>query len=250
EMLNGFSPALSSEVTVALSQSSEESEVDRLVHSPTETVDLSTVIIPLGKRERYELLRVQGEGGLGRVWVARDQSLGRVVALKEIRKGSEASLDAIARFQREAQITSRLEHPNIVLVYDWEDGESRYYTMRLVHGHTLDDAIKNYHRQRKEGKATRLKLQELLTAFLGVCQAVSYAHARGVIHRDIKPANVLLGEYGEVILLDWGLARSRGDGLDSQGGTSGNADSLETHAGEIMGTPAFMAPEQARGKVD
>lgn len=251
EMLDEFSSALSSDVTVAMTVSSQNSEPAGPSSSPTETVDLSTVIEPLEKRERYELLRVQGEGGLGRVWVARDQSLGRIVALKEIRNTEEASSDAIARFQREAQITSRLEHPNIVPVYDWEDGESRYYTMRLVHGHTLDDAIKNYHRLKNEGKASRLKLQELLTAFLGVCQAVSYAHARGVIHRDIKPANVLLGEFGEVILLDWGLARSRGD----QNETRANADpvdanSLQTQAGEIMGTPAFMAPEQARGKIE
>ncbi len=217
-----------------------------------ETVELSNVLQPLETRQRYHLIRIQGEGGLGRVWVAKDQSLGREVALKEIRNADEASREAIARFQREARITSRLEHPNIMPIYDLVEDEadaSLYYTMRLVHGQTLDDAIKNYHARNKQQTGSELPLRELLSAFIGVCQAVGYAHSRGVIHRDIKPANVLIGEFGEVILLDWGLAGFRDESNETNTTVSAiPEDMAETQEGAILGTPAFMAPEQARGQ--
>jgi hypothetical protein len=161
-------------------------------------------------RDRYTLSRLHATGGIGRVWLAHDDSLGRDVALKELRPERAGNPVVWARFLKEAQITGQLEHPGIVPIYEMgkrPDDQAPFYTMRFVRGRTLSEAVAAYHQKRSRGEAKPLELRELLTAFVGVCNAVAYAHSRGVLHRDLKPQNVVLGDYGEVIVLDWGLAK-------------------------------------------
>ncbi|MBI3468334.1 MAG: tetratricopeptide repeat protein [Planctomycetes bacterium] len=207
--------------------------------------------------ERYTFLRLHSEkGGMGRVWLARDNVLSRDVALKEIRE--EIRLEpthyphAWRRFLKEAQVTGQLEHPNIVPVYDLgrrSGVDSPFYTMKFVHGRTLEDAITAYHERRRSGQAGPLELRQLLQAFLGVCHAIAYAHARGVLHRDLKPANVVLGDFGEVIVLDWGLAKVTTAAPESA--TIGiDADSQPSATAGPVGTPEYMSPEQAECKLD
>ncbi|MGE3806963.1 MAG: protein kinase [Gemmataceae bacterium] len=206
------------------------------------------------RRERYRLLNILAHGGLGTVWVARDDDLNRDIALKELQADPSSRPEFLERFLREAQITGQLEHPNIVPVYELgrrkEDGQP-FYTMRLVRGQTLWDAIVGYHRRRREQAADPLELPRLLNNFIDVCQALAYAHNRGVIHRDLKPENILLGEFGEVVVLDWGLAKLKDQ--EEVGATLTLTDSGNpnvTMAGHVLGTPAYMAPEQAQGRLD
>ena len=164
-----------------------------------------------GSREAAEI----GRGGLGRVLLVEDRHLGREVAVKELLGGGDISsvgsaptsgsvAPSVVRFLREARVTGQLEHPNIVPVYELgvrADG-TLYYTMRLVRGRTLAEALHDC-----STLGERLKL---LSHFADVCHAVAFAHSRGVIHRDLKPDNVMLGEFGETVVLDWGLARVAG----------------------------------------
>jgi hypothetical protein len=210
-------------------------------------------------RDRYTLSRLHATGGIGRVWLARDASLGRDVALKELRPERAGQPALWARFLREAQVTGQLEHPGIVPVYEVgrrPDDQAPFYTMRFVRGRTLAEAARAYHERRGRGEAGRMELRELLTAFVGVCQAVAYAHRRGVLHRDVKPQNVVLGDYGEVMLLDGGLAKVTGaadaepDADRAPVALAGEGPRDETMAGQVLGTPAYMAPEQAEGRLD
>ena len=200
---------------------------------------------------RYELISEHGRGGLGRVWRARDTELGREVALKEILDGNE---DSHPRFVREVLATARLEHPGIVPIYEagrWPDGRP-FYVMRLVAGHTLADATR--------GDRTLNERIARLPSVLAVADAVAYAHSRRVVHRDLKPSNVLVGEFGETVVIDWGLAKplapvepgASGDDAAPQrdsasGALADSNDASATEAGKLVGTPAFMAPEQAAG---
>ena len=195
--------------------------------------------------ERYRRGAVHAEGGLGRVVRAHDRRLGRTVAVKELRHHTPA---AQQRFIREALITARLEHPAIVPVHDagvGDDGEP-FYTMKMLSGRTLGELIRS-----------RPELDErlaLVPNVLAVAEALAYAHSRSVIHRDVKPANVIVGEFGETVLVDWGLAKDlsasddepAGSGSAAPGDASTSGDATE--AGNIMGTPAYMSPEQARGE--
>ena len=213
-------------------------------------------------RSRYTLTRIHGEGGVGRVWRAHDNRLNRQVALKEIRPERKVSKSCWRRFIKEAQVTGQLEHPNIVPVYEMTSGEKEtdetFYTMRFVDGRTLGAEISEYQRQRRDGKANRLHLHRLLLAFCGVCNALAYAHSRGVIHRDLKPANVMLGPFGEVVVLDWGLAKMvdqpepEDASLDDPPPVSVTEDvkSPQTVDGNVLGTLSYMAPEQAAGRID
>jgi serine/threonine-protein kinase len=211
--------------------------------------------VPTGS-DRYTLSRLHATGGIGRVWLARDARLGRDVALKELRPERAEQPALWARFLREAQVTGQLEHPGIVPVYEVgrRPDEQPFYTMRFVRGRTLAEAARSYYQRHTCGEATPLELRELLTAFVGVCQAVAYAHSRGVLHRDLKPQNVVLGDYGEVIVLDWGLAKVTGatDGEADRAplALAGDGSHDETVAGQVLGTPAYMAPEQAEGRAD
>lgn len=203
----------------------------------------------------YTLNTVYGEGGLGRVWRARDSQLNRDVALKVLRPRHSKRPDVLMGFLKEAQITGQLEHPGIVPVYQVgrasETGQP-FYTMRLVHGQTLSDAIKQFHHRQRSGERDPLEQRRLLGAFTAVCNAIAYAHSRGVLHRDLKPDNVVLGDFGEVIVLDWGLAKLAGedDTQQTRVTLTEGVGSEATLAGAVMGTPAFMAPEQAKGNIE
>jgi formylglycine-generating enzyme required for sulfatase activity len=209
------------------------------------------------KRSRYTMTRIHAEGGLGRVWLARDTDLNREVALKEILPDKAAHPEMWRRFLKEAQVTGQLEHPNIVPVYELArraEDDQPFYTMRFVRGRTLRQAIAEYHDRRAKGKADPLELPTLLQAFISVCQAIGYAHSRGVIHRDLKPDNVILGGFGEVLVLDWGLAKQL-DRPDEEKelaslAITDEAQTDATRAGFQPGTPAYMAPEQAEGLND
>jgi serine/threonine protein kinase/tetratricopeptide (TPR) repeat protein len=207
---------------------------------------------------RYTRTRVHARGGLGVVWVAEDQSIGREVALKELKPERGTEPRVLARFLEEARITGQLQHPSIVPIYELgtDPGTGApYYTMRLIRGGTLADNCARFHKERASGNDDPLAFRSLLTAFVSVCQAVGYSHSRGVIHRDLKGQNVVVGDFGEVFVLDWGLAKVVGDGR-SEEGAEDRIDAnirvesgLETADGQLMGTPAYMPPEQARGEI-
>jgi serine/threonine-protein kinase len=206
---------------------------------------------------RYTLTQVYGEGGLGQVWLATDPALKREIALKRIRPGKDGSRDAQLRLIKEAQITGQLEHPNIIPVYELEHADSKgrpFYTMKFLRGKTLHEKIQEYHKKRKAGEDHALDLVNLLNAFTDMCFAIAYAGARGVIHRDLKPQNIMVGDFGEVLVLDWGLAKKIGqpDDVHEKGEIelASVLDETETHAGGVVGTPAYMAPEQAAGRND
>jgi serine/threonine protein kinase len=203
---------------------------------------------------RYELIRKLGQGGLGRVWLARDVNLNRHVALKEISHASGMTEALVERFKHEAEITGRLDHPSIVPIYQL--GEDRatkraFYAMRFLGRSTLQDSINEYHEQREEGNEDPMLLRRLLTAFVNVCHAIGHAHSRKVIHRDLKPENVVIDSFGQVIVIDWGLAKVIDDtSVESlmESGAMGGAD--RTGEGQVLGTPLYMAPEQAAGRLD
>ena len=192
--------------------------------------------------ERYEQVNEHARGGLGRVVRAVDRRLGRTVAVKELLRHDPANE---ARFLREAMITARLEHPGIVPVHEagrWPNGDP-YYVMKLVEGRTLKELI-------AEGKTLRERLG-LLAHVIAVADAVGYAHSEGVIHRDLKPSNVIVGSFGETIVVDWGLARDRKRDVPepAEDPLLAVGSGLSTVSGKVVGTPAYMSPEQARGDV-
>jgi serine/threonine-protein kinase len=204
---------------------------------------------------RFEVLRPHAEGGLGRVSLARDRELNRDVALKEIKPEYCHNAGARTRFLAEAEITGALEHPGIVPVYGlgrFADGRP-FYAMRFVQGQSLLEAIRDFHAAnwRKRPSEKALALRGLLRRFADLCNAVAYAHSRGLLHRDIKPANVLLGPYGETLLVDWGLAKvlplEEGKTVPPEGFLRPTSDGVATQAGAVLGTPSYMAPEQAGG---
>jgi eukaryotic-like serine/threonine-protein kinase len=209
--------------------------------------------------ERYTLRCLHATGGIGRVWLAHDSALGRNVALKELRPEKAEQAALWTRFLREARITGQLEHPGIVPVYELArqpENQQPFYTMRFVKGRTLTRAVQEYHQTRAEGRGDSLNLLTLLNAFVTVCNTIAYAHSRGVIHRDLKGQNVVLGDFGEVVVLDWGLAKlvgrldaePAGDSIILDQNGSGEGD-LTVH-GQAVGTPGYMAPEQAAGRLD
>jgi serine/threonine protein kinase/formylglycine-generating enzyme required for sulfatase activity len=221
--------------------------------------------------QRYRVLRSHARGGLGEVFVAIDQELQREVALKEIKSQHADNTGSRKRFLLEAEVTGRLEHPGIVPVYGlgvYPDGRP-YYAMRFIRGESLSKAIQRFHETppADPGEAG-LELRRLLRHFLDVCNAIAFAHSRGVLHRDLKPDNVMLGEFGETLVVDWGLAKtgvpaqgSGGEeeqgsrpplreGIPSLGPAPGPLTATQTQAGDVLGTPAFMSPEQASGRLD
>ena len=160
----------------------------------------------------YRPLQLHAHGGLGEVFMARDEELGREVALKRMRSQEAASPQQARRFQFEAEVTGRLDHPGVVPVYGLgHDASGRlYYAMRFIRGKTLQQAAEHFHRSYPPGKdlgAGAIALQKLIRSFLTVCQTLGYAHSQDVIHRDLKPANIMLGHYGETLVVDWGLAK-------------------------------------------
>jgi formylglycine-generating enzyme required for sulfatase activity/serine/threonine protein kinase len=211
----------------------------------------------LPPHDRFQILRPHAKGGLGEVYVARDEELRREVALKEIQERHAHSPESRARFLLEAEITGGLEHPGIVPVYGlgaYSDGRP-FYAMRLVKGESLKDAIARFYRERESlpaGERT-LRLRQLLSRFVAVCNAVAYAHSRGVLHRDLKPDNVMLGPYGETLVVDWGLAKVQGQAdtnAEAPLRPGRDASAALTQAGMALGTPAYMSPEQAAGRLE
>jgi PAS domain S-box-containing protein len=206
---------------------------------------------------RYTISRLHAEGGIGRIWLARDSQLHREVALKTLRPELLSYARVCSRFLQEAQITGQLEHPGIVPVYEIVRQPNLgqvSYAMRFVRGQTLLRASIDYHERRKSGTADPLGLVTLLSAFVAVCHTVAYAHSRGVVHRDLKGENILLGDFGEVIVLDWGVAKLLGETADATGSEPIthllNTAADRTIDGDVVGTPAYMAPEQAAGRGD
>lgn len=206
---------------------------------------------------RYTLLRKLGQGGLGTVWLARDENLSRYVAVKELTREAGANDVALEHFRREAEITGRLEHPGIVPIYQFghdEKSGKAFYAMRFLGRRTLQDAIEEYHERRSSGGDDRILLHRLLTSFVSVCHSVGHAHAQNVIHRDLKPANVALDEFGQVTLLDWGLSKVNDHtGMYDVTGRPEPGDLHDMSSGygaRVIGTPLYMAPEQAAGRLE
>jgi serine/threonine protein kinase len=198
-------------------------------------------------------------GGLGRILEARDLALDRTMALKEVRPDRDAP-DTRARLVREGRVNGRLEHPGIVPVFGLgchPDGRP-FYVMRLIEGENLDAAVARFHNAGPSPDPTRrpLALNDLLTHFVAVCDAIDYAHSRGVIHRDLKPANIMLGRFGETLVVDWGLAKPFGptwrpiDLVPVEGAPAAPGGTFETTHGLAVGTPHYMSPEQASGRSD
>jgi WD40 repeat protein len=197
-------------------------------------------VLPLVNDDRYDVRDEFARGGLGRIFRAHDKRLARPVAVKQLLAGGS---EAARRFIREALITARLQHPAIVPIYEagrWPSGEP-FYAMKLVSGRSLDQVIRS-----KKTLAERLTL---LPNVIAVAEAMAYAHSQRIIHRDLKPANVLVGSFGETVLIDWGLAK------DLSTGTEVGSDAMmapytddDTEIGTVLGTPTYMPPEQAEGK--
>ena len=205
---------------------------------------------------RYTLLRKLGQGGLGTVWLARDENLNRYVAVKELTAEPRSGEIALEHFRREAEITGRLEHPGIVPIYQFgcdEKTGKAFYAMRFLGRRTLQDAIDEYHERLESGSGDRMLLPRLLSSFISVCHSVGHAHSLKVIHRDLKPANVALDEFGQVTLLDWGLSKVNEEtGIYDVAGRSEPGDLHDMKSGQIgrvIGTPLYMAPEQASGRL-
>lgn len=223
---------------------------------------------------RYQILRPYAKGGLGEVLVARDQELNREVALKQIQNERADDPDNQARFLIEAEITGGLEHPGIVPVYGlghYDNGRP-YYAMRFIRGDSLKKAIERFHQKSfgdgegprdRDSKAEKqrseternLELRSLLGRFIDVCNAIAYAHSRGVLHRDLKPDNIMLGKFGETLVVDWGLAKPMsvkpsGETTERQLEPPSGSGSVQTLMGSAVGTPQYMSPEQAAGNLD
>jgi serine/threonine-protein kinase len=209
---------------------------------------------------RYLIVRPHAKGGLGQVSLARDLQLDREVAYKELLEFHADDEDTRTRFELEAKITGALEHPGIVPVYSLGfNPEGRpFYVMRFIRGESLRSAISRLHAQSDRLRPLDpLELRLLLASFIDVCQAVHYAHSRGVLHRDIKPNNILLGDYGETLVVDWGLAKMLGAAASEDSNPEAPTPrriplggSNVTHLGSIIGTPSYMSPEQANGDLD
>jgi serine/threonine-protein kinase len=208
--------------------------------------------------QRFRLLRPHARGGLGEVFVALDAELHREVALKQILEKHADDPISRQRFVAEAEITGGLEHPGVVPVYGLGTygGGRPYYAMRFIRGDSLKEAIERFHANatsKNESGRRSLELSKLLRRFLDVCNAIDYAHSRGVIHRDIKPGNVIVGKHGETLVVDWGLAKAIGRSDPSVGEQTiapSSSGSSETMPGSALGTPAYMSPEQAAGDLD
>jgi serine/threonine protein kinase len=238
--------------------------------------------------QRFRVLRPHAQGGLGAVFVALDTELHREVALKQILEHHADDPASRQRFLLEAEVTGGLEHPGIVPVYGlgtYGDGRP-YYAMRFIRGDSLKEAIERFHARPasrpvgwvEQGEAHQrasasppvgledsthptndpgrrsLELRKLLRRFMDVCNAIDYAHSRGVLHRDIKPGNVIVGRYGETLVVDWGLAKATGQSDPASGERtlrpSSASGSAETLPGSALGTPAYMSPEQAEGNLE
>ena len=216
-------------------------------------------VLPDENLPRYERLRPLGEGGIGEVVLAKDHDIDRSVAIKRLRP-DQRNTGSLLRFAQEVRTVGRLEHPNIVPVHDVgiDDEGQHYFVMKYVEGETLETVIEKLQAGSPE-HLRRFPVEVRSQVFLGILRAVQYAHSLGIVHRDIKPANIMVGPYGEVMLMDWGIAkqlRAPADRAlpsvpeDEISLYDNTSKSIQTQHGTLMGTPAYMAPEQARGETD
>lgn len=212
-----------------------------------------------GPEDRYRIRGELGRGGMGAVSRAEDLNVRREVAMKRLTESSASRPESVARFIEEAQITGQLEHPGIAPVYELgidADGQV-FYTMKRIRGESLGEVLRRL--AQGEGKAEEdWPLARLLRVFVGICETVAYAHSRGVVHRDLKPDNIMLGEFGEVVVVDWGVAKIMGKTDSSEPSVvpyvtsvrqDDGSEHLVTLSGRVVGTPQYMAPEQASGDV-
>jgi serine/threonine-protein kinase len=208
---------------------------------------------------RFRQLKFLAKGGLGAVYAAEDRVLNRDVAVKFVHPQLVRDPLCLQRFQVEAEITARLEHPGVVPLHAFgttDDGRP-FYVMRLIRGETLDDAIRRYHENsasKSKMAAQSIEFRDLLGRFVTACQTLAYAHNRGVLHRDIKPQNVMLGRFGETLVVDWGLAlpigRSENARASGEHTLMPTSSASNDSSGGGAGTPAFMSPEQAAGTLE
>lgn len=243
--------------------------MERLLDAPRRPSSVSGAkerTSPAPAEKPFRVLRELAQGGMGTIFEAAEPGLDRTVAMKVLRHDSRLLKGGSERFLREARVLALLEHPNIVPIHALgQDAEGRpFYTMKRVRGQTLQ-AIINQLRRGDRATLKEFSLDKLLTVFLKVCDAIAFAHSRGIIHRDLKPENIMVGEFGEVLVMDWGLAKFEHDHLpevardvDSEFATRMGVvaeddalahDSGLTMDGAVMGTPQFMPPEQAAGKI-
>ena len=206
----------------------------------------------LPKQGSYLIGQQHAQGGMGEVFVALDRDLGRSVAFKRLQPRHAGRADSKHRFLNEAAITARLQHPGIVPVYGMTadtDGQPGY-AMRFIEGEPLTEAIRHYHAQAAAADGTPdLQFRELLTRFIAVCKTMAYAHDQGVIHRDLKPANIMLGKYGETLVVDWGLAKQTGRQGDRETRRPGETvttsdpqfDSVSLSPG-LLASPSISSP--------
>lgn len=240
-----------------VSAADSQATMDFPPQNTTSTTDTGPVA---DSSHRFQRTQLHAEGGLGAVYEAHDRELNRTVALKEIKGRYADDMDSRERFTKEAEITGRLEHPGIVPVYAlgrYADGRP-YYAMRFIRGRSMRDAIEEFYQDETLSRQDReLGMRSLLGNLIDVCEAVYYAHRRGIVHRDIKPSNIMLGDYGETLVVDWGLAKNLGRRETSTASIVPNERTLmpasgssvtETMVGRAIGSPAFMSPEQARGE--
>ncbi len=209
--------------------------------------------------ERYPIVRHYARGGLGEVFLALDTELDRQVALKELRAYHAHDPVSQSRFILEAKVTGRLEHPGIVPVYGlgrYADGRP-YYAMRFIEGETLKQAIEQFHEPvatQRPPREREIAFRRLLSSVIDACNAVAYAHSRGVVHRDLKPENIMLGRFGETLVVDWGVAKPLTECLSEPGverSLDAPADEPSlTRPGSTIGTPRYMSPEQAAGELE
>lgn len=234
----------------AVVAATERQESSESTATPTTVGDGTS----LGRR--FRILRPHDKGGLGQISIALDQELNREVALKEIQARYADNPESRARFLLEAEVTGRLEHPGVVPVYGLgADANGRpFYAMRFIRGENFQRAIKQFHKS--GGTFDSLEIRQLVSRFIDVCNTVAYAHSRKILHRDLKPANIMLGKYGETLVVDWGLAKVQASRerqpLHEEPAITPMAHSgtEETLPGSAVGTPQYMSPEQAVGRWD
>lgn len=202
----------------------------------------------------YKLIKLIARGGMGEVFLAQDTSCGRQIALKKIRTDLSNHPQIHRRFLKEAFLTSQLTHPGIVPIYAIHQEEKEtYYTMPYVEGETLKHLLRKAHEEQDQGSAlsgVAQSIQALVRIFVAICQAVAYAHSKGILHRDLKPENIIVGKYGEVLILDWGLAKlmtAEGDKDENVNPSIVTSENEMTKLGKIIGTISYMAPEIALG---
>ncbi len=258
--------ALSSAAQIARSLKgvADEDVQKSLIAFPDATESETTTFNPREAGVRFRVLRPHAQGGLGEVFVAEDLELHREVALKEIQPLHANNANSRGRFLMEAEVTGGLEHPGIVPVYGlgaYADGRP-FYAMRFIRGASLKEAIDQFHGASGDGQRPRERLdsiafRQLLRRFQDVCNAIAYAHSRGVLHRDLKPGNIMLGLYGETLVVDWGLAKPIGRDHSTEKISEvertlqpvSGSGYVETMMGSVIGTPGYMSPEQAGGRL-